>query len=531
MGDKATLSERVKPLLINPDAIEKIVISGQGIQHEIPNSPNTQSSLQIFSYLTSNAGEINAQEAEKGLEIYGDELRTEHIIGEKKHVNIGILEDIARRGLPVRSDIYRRPEAKDIPFTEEQLREALAEFPTPFIIYSEKEILRNDARLSKAFSWANGFRNHFAFKATPNLDIIDILRRRGQGGDCSSDYELDMARRLGVLGEDVILTSNNTPESLFRMATEQGAIINFDDITHIPFYQQSVGKLPKVACCRFNPGVERAGNSIIGDPVQAKFGMRRDQIFEAFNLLKAGGVERYGLHTMIVSNERNPEYFVETGRMMFKLIGDIRRSTGIEVEFVDLGGGLGTPYRPEQRELDVMAVGQVIKSEFEKNVAQGEIRPDLRILMENGRFITGPSGVLVSRVLHTPEKHKDFIGLDASLPANLFRAGIYGAYHHISFLGKRYDAPVKRYDVVDGLCENMKFTVDRLLPSVQRGEVALIYNAGAHAIAMGSNYNGHRKCAEILLKEDDGLRMIARGQTIDDLNARFKFPGSRFFPQ
>lgn len=533
MGDKEGLAQRVESLLINPAAIQKIVISGSGISCEIPNAPSTQKSLQIYAAITSNRGWMTPADAERGLNIYGKELREETLRlqeqgSEKRHRNIELLEEIARSGVIVRSEIYRDPKAKLPPLEFDEIVEATTLQPTPFILYRGFGIRERAQKLNAAFAWVpGGFRNYFAIKSNDNPYIVEILKEEKAGLDCSSRKELLQAHKLGFRREEIILTANDVPAQEFKIARDIGAIINFDDITHIPFFQTHVGELPKLACCRFNPGAERVGNSIIGNPVESKYGMRRDQIFEAFRMLKKDGVERFGLHTMIASNERNEEYFVETGRMMFNLTGEIKRELGIEVEFVNLGGGIGTPYRPEHRDVDVNKIGQGIKIEYEKSIAAGAIRPDLKIFMENGRWLAGPEGVLVSNVIHVTDKYKKFVGLDANM-ASLPRPAIYDAYHHITVLGKEHAMPVQLYDVTGSLCENNdKFAVDRLLPIVDRGNIFVIHNSGGHSYVMGGNYNGKEKCAELLFEKGE-FTLTRRAQTYGDMVSTFNFPGSRF---
>lgn len=522
MGDKGTLLERVAPLLINPHAISNIVISGSGINHTIPNAPKTQSSLQIYSSITSNRGWITPSDAEKGLKIFGEELREETARlqlqrADKRHFNIELLEDILRRGVTVRSNIFTRPEAKQSPFEDEEIIDALLGYPTPFIAYRGFGIRERARALNAAFSWVpGGFKNYFAVKACDNNGVVSLLRGEGMGVDCSSYKELRQSHELGFGGEEIMFTANDVPASEFAYAKDLGAIVNFDDITHIPYFRSEVGELPELVCCRYNPGPERVGNSIIGNPVESKYGMRRDQLFEAIKMLKSSGVKRFGLHTMIASNERNEQYFIETARMMFDLAADVKRQLGVEVEFINLGGGIGTAYRPEQREPDVRVIGDGIKLEYEKRRDMGMLRPDLKIFMENGRWLTGPEGILVSTVQHVTEKYKSFVGLDSSMQ-NVPRPAIYDAYHHITVMGKELWVPDSLYDVTGSLCENNdKFAVDRLLPKIERGNRVFVHNAGAHCYVMGSNYNGKAKCAELLFEKGEFTR-IRRPQSYEDM--------------
>lgn len=535
MGDKEGLANRVNDLLINPEAIENIEVHGNDMHWVVSNTPQSAKSIQIYAAITSNRGWITPESAARGLEIYGQELVDEARAlrergSDKRHFNIDFLETIASQTKPLRSEIYTRESAKPYPLSNPEIKAAVEEFATPFILYSEFGIESRARKLNRAFSWVpGGFKNHFAIKANDNNYIADLVRNEGQGLDCSSSKELRQAKELGFKDEDIMFTANDVSIGDFVRARDLCAIINFDDITHIPFFQSYVGDLPRLACCRFNPGDERVGNSIIGNPTEAKYGMTRTQIFEAFKMLKKGGVERFGIHTMVASNERNPEYFVETGRMMFSLAAELKKELRIEVEFVNLGGGIGTAYRPEHKEVDLDAVSNGIKTEYEKMVALGGIRPDLRILMENGRWVTGPEGILVSRVLHIAQKHKTFVGLDSSM-ASLPRPAIYDAYHHVTLLGREHEIGKKRYDVSGSLCENNdKFAVDRLLPEVNFEDVAIIHNAGAHCYVMGSNYNGKEQCAEVLVHKDrTSLELIRRAKSYEDMMITQRFKGSKF---
>src|SRR3989338_2646246 len=512
MGDKATLTERVNSLLINPDAIEKIEVHLPGFDdYTIPNAEGKRNSLQIYAAITSNRGWINPEAAEQGLRILGGELCHDCAKFPDKHPSIELLEEIVTQELTVRSNIHRRPEAKPLPFSDERIKELLNHYPTPFIVYDEAGIRQTAQALNKSIS-----QNFYAVKACPNPSILDILAQEGMGADCSSAPELTLANRVGIKGEDIMFTSNDTPAEEFRRAKSMGAVINFDDITHIDYFLKTVGALPELVCCRFNPGSARVGNSIIGNPIEAKYGFTQDQILPGLAKLKANGVKRFGLHTMVASNERNSEYFVETARMMFNLYARAKKELGIEVEFLNLGGGLGTPYRPEHRAVDLDHVSNGIRKEFEFRVANGNLRKDLQIFMECGRYITGPHGFLVSKVRHPTKKYKDFVGLDACM-ANLMRPGMYDAYHHISVLGKDSQPRARFYNVTGSLCENNdQFAFDRALPEIQQGDVFVIHNAGAHGYAMGFNYNGKLRCAEVLVKPDGRHKKIRSAETEED---------------
>jgi len=411
---------------------------------------------------------------------------------------------------------------KRLPFTGEQLQKILAKYPTPFHIYDEKGMRENARALARAFSWAQGFREHFAVKACPNPHIVALLHQEGFGADCSSMAELVLCERLGIRGEEIMFTSNDTPSEEYRKARELGAIINLDDITHIDFLARTAG-LPELISFRYNPGPLRQGNVIIGKPEEAKYGFTRDQLFEGYRILKDRGVKRFGLHAMVVSNELNPEYHLETARMLFDLVEEITRKVGIHVEMVNLGGGFGIPYAPEQTALDWQAVGQGVKKIYEEKVKGRGLAP-LRLCMESGRAITGPYGWLVSRVLHLKHTYKDYVGLDSCM-ANLMRPALYGAYHHITVMGRENAPKDKVYDVTGSLCENNdKFAVDRALPRIEEGDVVVIHDTGAHGYAMGFNYNGKLRSAELLLKPDGSVTQIRRAETLEDYFSTVQFP-------
>ena len=390
--------------------------------------------------------------------------------------------------------------------------------PTPYHVYDEAGIVENTRRLAKAFSWNPGFRNYFAVKATPNPSILAVLKAEGSGADCSSMAELVLAERVGLRGLDIMFTSNDTPDVEFRKACELGAIVNFDDITHIAAVERACGALPPVVCCRFNPGKVKAGNTIIGRPEEAKYGFTREQMLDGYRLLKAKGVTRFGMHTMVASNELNPDYFVETARILFELAAEIRATVGIDFEFINLGGGIGIPYRPEQEPVDLERVGAGVRRECERILLAAGM-PMPRIVMECGRMITGPAGWLVSRVLHIKRTYKTYAGLDACM-ANLMRPALYGAYHHISVVGKENAPCDTLYDVTGSLCENNdKFAIDRMLPRLDPGDLVVIHDAGAHGHAMGFNYNGKLRSPEWLIRADGVPQLIRRGETLDDLFA------------
>lgn len=411
---------------------------------------------------------------------------------------------------------------KVFPIDRSKLQEIIKKYPTPFHIYDEQAIRNNVRRLFKAFEWAPCFREYFAVKATPNPALLKILREEGVGADCSSLPELLLADMSGIRGESIMLTSNDTPANEFQKAIELGAVINLDDITHIDYLEKHAG-FPEILSFRYNPGpLLESGNTIIGKPEEAKYGLTREQIFEAYKIAKEKGVKRFGLHTMVISNELNPDCFIGTAELMFNLAVEIHQKLGIQLEFVNFGGGVGIPYRPEQEAVDLEYVGEGIKKAYEKIIVANGIAP-LTIALELGRSITGPYGYLVSTALHKKEIYKNYIGLDACM-ANLMRPALYGAYHHITVLGKE-NAPCDQiYDITGSLCENNdKFAVDRALPKIDIGDVLIIHDAGAHGHAMGFNYNGKLRSAELLLKSNGDVEMIRRAETMEDYFATLKF--------
>jgi len=410
---------------------------------------------------------------------------------------------------------------KPLPFTPEQAESWTGQHPTPFHVYAEQPMRENARALKAAFSWNPGFHEFFAVKAAPNPYLLKILAAEGFGADCSSMTELLLAERCGVTGENIMFTSNDTPADEFRKARQLGAVINLDDITHLPFIEREAG-LPELLCFRYNPGPLKSGNAIIGHPEQAKYGLTREQLFDAYRAAKAKGVKRFGIHTMVASNELNPAYFVETAELLFKLVGDISREAGITFEFANIGGGIGIPYRPEQKPVDLAAVGNGIRAGYDKLIGRAGLAP-LKVFMECGRMVTGPYGFLLSRVLHIKRTYKNFAGLDACM-ANLMRPALYGAYHHITVLGKSAADGTGTYDVTGSLCENNdKFAIDRELPALAPGDLVAIHDAGAHGHAMGFNYNGKLRSAEYLLRPDGELLPIRRAETPEDLFATLDF--------
>jgi diaminopimelate decarboxylase len=410
---------------------------------------------------------------------------------------------------------------KTLPFTLARLERIAADHPTPFHIYDEKGIRANARRLKAAFAWNPGFTEFFAVKACPNPFIMKLLKEEGFGMDCSSLPELMLAERSGVTREAIMFTSYNTPAEEFVEARALGAVINLDDITHIPFLEACAG-LPDLVCCRYNPGPLKGGNAIIGNPEQAKYGFTREQLFDGYRQLKQKGVKRFGLHTMVASNELNPQYFIDTAEILFDLVAELSSGLGITFEFVNIGGGIGIPYRPGQQAVDIECVGEGVRRAYETRLlAKGH--PALKVYMECGRMVTGPYGFLVSRVRHVKRTYKTYVGLDACM-SNLMRPALYGAYHHISVPSKADRPRDMTCDVTGALCENNdKFAIDRALPELAPGDIVVIHDTGAHGHAMGFQYNGRLRSAELLLREDGGVAQIRRAETPDDYFATLDF--------
>lgn len=413
---------------------------------------------------------------------------------------------------------------KIFPLSKEVVESIIKDHPTPFHLYDEKAIRENTRKFYRAFEWVpGGFKNFFAVKALPNPHILSLLKEEGMGTDCSSFPELVLSERVGFPGEEIMFTSNDTPAVEYQKAEKLGAIINLDDITHIPFIEKHAG-IPELICLRYNPGKLKQGNVIIGDPEDAKYGFTRDQIIEGYKTLKQKGVRRFGLHTMVASNELNPEYFVETAQILFDLAAEVKQTSGITFEMINLGGGIGIPYKPDQTPVNLQRVSRGVEKAYEETIMKNGLDP-VRIVMECGRMVTGPYGYLISRVIHRKDTYKTFIGLDANM-ANLMRPAMYGAYHHITVLGKEQAQADTVCDVTGSLCENNdKFAIDRNLPSIEEGDLIAIHDTGAHGHAMGFNYNGKLRSAELLLKEDGSVRQIRRAETVDDYFATLDFSG------
>jgi len=410
---------------------------------------------------------------------------------------------------------------KMLPFDAERIAEIRKKHPTPFHLYDERGIRENAKRFYDAFAWAAGFQNHFAVKAAPNPFLLKLLHSLGMGADCSSLPELLLAQKAGIPGDEMVFTSNDTPPEEFVAARRIGAVINLDDITHIDVLERSAG-IPETICFRYNPGPLGEGNDIIGNPIEAKFGLTRRQIFDAYATMRRKGVKRFWLHAMIVSNMLEVGHLIETARMLFDLIVEIQAKTGVRIECVNLGGGIGIPYKPGQKAVDYRAFSRGVKKQYDAIIVPNQLHP-LRIVMESGRAITGPYGYLVTAVRHVARKYRNFVGVDASM-ADLMRPAIYGAHHHITVLSKGRQRPTRLYDVTGSLCENKdKFAVGRMLPRVEPGDVLVIHDTGAHGHAMGFNYNGKLRSAEILLRDDGTDVEIRRAETVDDYFATLDF--------
>lgn len=416
---------------------------------------------------------------------------------------------------------------KTVPFSKSEIESIIRDTPTPFHIYDEKAIIANARALKAAFAWNAGFREYFAVKATPNPYLMKLLAAEGFGADCSSGPELTLAASVGVVGEGIMFTSNDTPADEYRKAMELGAIMNLDDITHIDYVEATVG-LPELICYRYNPGALKEGNAIIGHPEDAKYGFTREQLIEGYRIARDRGVKRFGIHTMVASNELNGSYFVETASLLFDLIVEISKALGIRFEFANIGGGIGIPYRPEESPVDLTEVSHGIEACYNSIIKANGLAP-LNLYMECGRMVTGPYGYLVSTVRHLKSTYKDYVGLDSCM-TDLMRPGMYGAYHHVTVLGKE-QAPCNHiYDVTGSLCENNdKFAIARELPEIEVGDIVVIHDAGAHGHAMGFNYNGKLRSAELLLREDGGVTQIRRAETEADLFATLDFEGLKSF--
>ena len=413
--------------------------------------------------------------------------------------------------------------SKKIPFvTKEQVEKIAATYPTPFYLYDEKGIRETARRVNKAFSWNKGFKEYFAVKATPNPFLLQILREEGCGTDCSSLTELMMSDASGFKGHEIMFSSNETPVEDMQLAKKLGVIINLDDITHIDFLEK-VAEIPDTICCRFNPGGHFAiANNIMDNPGDAKYGLTRSQMTQAYKILLQKGVKHFGIHAFLASNTVTNQYYPELARILFKMAVELHQETGAHIEFINLSGGVGIAYKPDQSDNDIMVIGQGVKKAFEEVLVPAGMG-DVSIFTEMGRYMLAPNGALIAKAIHEKHIYKEYIGLDACA-ANLMRPSMYGAYHHITVLGKEKASLDHKYDVVGGLCENNdKFAIDRKLPKIDQGDYLFIHDAGAHGFSMGYNYNGKLRSAELLLKEDGSVKLIRRAETPEDYFATFDF--------
>ena len=401
--------------------------------------------------------------------------------------------------------------------TKEKVEEIVKTYPTPFHIYDEKGIRENAKAVKEAFAWNPGFKEYFAVKATPNPFLIKILHEYGCGTDCSSMTELMLSKAMGITGEDVMFSSNDTPFEEYTYAKELGAIINLDDITHIDFCEEACGgKLPETMSCRFNPGgVFQMSNGIMDNPGDAKYGLTTEQMFEAYEILMKKGVKYFGMHAFLASNTVTNEYYPQLAGQMFKLAVELHEKTGADIRFINLSGGVGIPYKPDQTPNDIRIIGEGVRKVYEEILVPAGMG-DVAIYTEMGRFMMGPYGQLVTKAIHEKHTHKEYIGVDACA-VNLMRPAMYGSYHHITVLGKEEAVCDHKYDVTGSLCENNdKFAIDRMLPEIEMGDYLVIHDTGAHGYAMGYNYNGKLKSAELLLKEDGSVQLIRRAETPKD---------------
>ncbi len=406
--------------------------------------------------------------------------------------------------------------------TLEQAKKIIEQYPTPFHLYDEKGIRENARMVNRAFSWNKGFREYFAVKATPTPGILQILKDEGCGVDCSSYTELMIAEALEFSGDEIMFSSNMTPAEDFVLANKLGAIINFDDFTHIGFFEK-LANIPETVCCRFNPGgLFQVSNDIMDNPGDAKYGMTKEQIKDAFRILKEKGAKQFGIHSFLASSTSSNTYYPMLAKILFELAVELKRELDVHIAFINLSGGVGIPYHAEESACDIMAIGEGVKQVYEE-VLQPEGMDDVAIFTEMGRFMLAPYGSLLATAIHEKHIYKEYIGLDACA-ANLMRPAMYGAYHHITILGKEDKACDHIYDVVGGLCENNdKFAIDRMLPEIEIGDIVYIHDTGAHGHAMGYNYNGKLRSAELLLKENGEIGLLRRAETPEDYFATFDF--------
>ena len=405
--------------------------------------------------------------------------------------------------------------------TKEQLEEIVKEYPTPFHLYDEKGMRENMKALKDAFAWNPGYKEYFAVKANPNPFLIRILREYGCGCDCSSYTELLLSEAIGATGDQIMFSSNATPAEEYKLADRLGAIINLDDITHIEFLEETIGHIPKTISCRYNPGgIFKISNDIMDNPGDAKYGMTTEQLFEAFKILKEKGAEEFGIHAFLASNTVTNEYYPMLAKVLFEVAVKLQKETGAHIKFINLSGGIGIPYKPEQKPNDIKVIGEGVRKVYEEVLVPAGMG-DVAIYTELGRYVTGPYGCLVTRAIHEKHTHKEYIGCDACA-VNLMRPAMYGAYHHITVMGKEKEPHDHKYDITGSLCENNdKFAIDRLLPEIEIGDILVIHDTGAHGYSMGYNYNGKLRSAELLLKEDGTVELIRRAETPEDYFATF----------
>ena len=400
--------------------------------------------------------------------------------------------------------------------TKEQLDEITAKFPTPYHLYDEKGIRDNAKAVKEAFAWNKGYREYFAVKACPNPTLIQIMKEYGCGCDCSSMTELMLSKAMGCKGADIMFSSNATPAEEYQYAAKLGAIINLDDITHIDFLEKAIGYIPETISCRYNPGgLFKISNDIMDNPGDAKYGMTTEQLFEAFKILKAKGAKKFGIHAFLASNTVTNEYYPMLAKVLFEVAVKLEKETGADIEFINLSGGVGIPYKPDQEPNDIRVIGEGVRKVYEEVLVPAGMG-DVALYTEMGRFMTGPYGCLVTKAIHEKHTYKEYIGCDACA-VNLMRPAMYGAYHHFTVMGKEDQPCDHKYDITGSLCENNdKFAIDRMLPKIDMGDYLVIHDTGAHGYAMGYNYNGKLKSAEILLKEDGSFEMIRRAETPRD---------------
>ena len=400
--------------------------------------------------------------------------------------------------------------------TKEQLDEITAKFPSPYHLYDEKGIRDNAKAVKEAFAWNKGYREYFAVKACPNPTLIQIMKEYGCGCDCSSMTELMLSKAMGCKGADIMFSSNATPAEEYQYAAKLGAIINLDDITHIDFLEKAIGYIPETISCRYNPGgLFKISNDIMDNPGDAKYGMTTEQLFEAFKILKAKGAKKFGIHAFLASNTVTNEYYPMLAKVLFEVAVKLEKETGADIEFINLSGGVGIPYKPDQEPNDIRVIGEGVRKVYEEVLVPAGMG-DVALYTEMGRFMTGPYGCLVTKAIHEKHTYKEYIGCDACA-VNLMRPAMYGAYHHITVMGKEDQPCDHKYDITGSLCENNdKFAIDRMLPKIDMGDYLVIHDTGAHGYAMGYNYNGKLKSAEILLKEDGSFEMIRRAETPRD---------------